>query len=409
MAAADQTITFVYEGVDKKGAKVRGEVTAKSEALVKTQLRKQGINNAKISKKSAGLAGLLKRGGSITPLEVAVFTRQMSTMMKAGVPLLQSFDIVADGLSNPKMKEVILGIKAHVEGGNSFADALERYPQYFDNLFISLVSAGEQAGALETMLDRVAIYKEKSEALKQKVKKAMKYPITVLSIAAIVTVILLVKVVPTFGELFSSFGAELPKPTQMAIDASEWLQAWGMLAALILGGIGYAFGEAKRRSKALRDKLDQLYLKAPIAGNIIVKATVARYARTLSTTFAAGVPLIEALKSCADAAGNNVYYMAIMKIRDDVASGQQLTFSMRQTGLFPPMAVQMTSIGEESGALDSMLDKVATYYENEVDAAVDGLTAMMEPAIMAFLGVVVGGLLIAMYMPIFQMGKVVSG
>lgn len=409
MAAAQQNIIFVYEGVDKKGAKVKGEVTAKNEALVKTQLRKQGINNAKISKKGGGLAGLLKRGGKITPLEVAVFTRQMSTMMKAGVPLIQSFDIVADGLNNPKMKEVILGIKAHVEGGNSFADALQRYPEYFDNLFISLVSAGEQAGALEAMLDRVAIYKEKSEALKQKIKKAMKYPITVLSIAAIVTVILLVKVVPTFGELFSSFGAELPKPTQMAIDASEWLQSWGMLAALILGGIGYAFSEAKRRSKALRDKLDQIYLKAPIAGNIIVKATVARYARTLATTFAAGVPLIEALKSCADASGNNVYYMAIMRIRDDVASGQQLTFSMRQTGLFPPMAVQMTSIGEESGALDSMLDKVATYYENEVDAAVDGLTAMMEPAIMAFLGVVVGGLLIAMYMPIFQMGKVVSG
>lgn len=407
--AAEQNITFVYQGTDKKGAKVKGEITAKNEALVKTQLRKQGINNPKISKKGKGLAGLLSKGGKITPMEIAVFTRQMSTMMKAGVPLLQSFDIVADGLNNPKLKEVIIGIKSHVEGGNSFADALLKYPDYFDNLFVSLVHAGEQAGALETMLDRVAIYKEKSEALKQKVKKAMKYPITVLSIAGIVTVILLVKVVPTFGELFGSFGAELPAPTQMAINASEWLQKWGIVAALIIGAIGYGFGEAKKRSKALRDRLDALYLKLPIASNIIVKATVARYARTLSTTFAAGVPLIEALKSCADAAGNNVFYTAIMRIRDDVATGQQLTFSMRQTGLFPAMAVQMTSIGEESGALDSMLDKVATYYEDEVDAAVDGLTSMMEPLIMAFLGVVVGGLLVAMYMPIFQMGKVVSG
>lgn len=409
MAAAQQNITFVYQGTDKKGAKVRGEITAKNEALVKTQLRKQGINNPKISKKGGGLAGLLARGGKITPMEVAIFTRQMSTMMKAGVPLLQSFDIVADGLTNPKMREVINGIKQHVEGGNSFADALQRYPEYFDNLFVSLVNAGEQAGALETMLDRVAIYKEKSEALKLKIKKAMKYPITILSIATIVTVILLVKVVPTFADLFGSFGAELPAPTQFAINASEWLQAWGIVAALVLGGIGYVFSEAKKRSKAFRDWLDKMYLKAPIAGDIIVKATVARYARTLSTTFAAGVPLIESLKSCADAAGNNVYYTAIMRIRDDVATGQQLTFSMRQTGIFPPMAVQMTSIGEESGSLDSMLDKVATYYEDEVDAAVDGLTSMMEPAIMAFLGVVVGGLLIAMYMPIFQMGKVVSG
>ncbi|MFP5384135.1 MAG: type II secretion system F family protein [Gammaproteobacteria bacterium] len=407
--AAEQNVTFVYQGTDKKGAKVRGEITARNEALVKTQLRKQGINNPKISKKGRGLAGLLARGGSITPMEVAIFTRQMSTMMKAGVPLLQSFDIVADGLTNPKMKEVIIGIKQHVEGGNSFADALQRYPEYFDNLFVSLVNAGEQAGALETMLDRVAIYKEKSEALKLKIKKAMKYPITILAIATIVTVILLVKVVPTFAELFGSFGAELPMPTQVAINASEWLQAWGIVAALILGGIGYVFSEFKKRSKPFRDWLDKMYLKAPIAGDIIVKATVARYARTLSTTFAAGVPLIESLKSCADAAGNNVYYTAIMRIRDDVATGQQLTFSMRQTGIFPPMAVQMTSIGEESGALDTMLDKVATYYEDEVDAAVDGLTSMMEPAIMAFLGVVVGGLLIAMYMPIFQMGKVVSG
>ncbi|MFZ5722373.1 MAG: type II secretion system F family protein [Pseudomonadota bacterium] len=406
MAAAENNITFVYEGVDKKGAKVKGEISAKTEAAVKTQLRKQGINNPKIRKKGKGLFG---GGGKVNPMDVAIFTRQMSTMMRAGVPLLQSFDIVADGLTNAKMKEIVLGLKQHVEGGNSFADALRRYPDLFDDLFVSLVHAGEQSGALETMLDRVATYKEKSEALKLKIKKAMKYPITVLTIAAIVTVILLVKVVPVFADLFGSFGAELPKPTQVAIDMSKWVQSWGLLALIIMGGAGWAFSETKKRSKALRDRLDQLYLKLPIVGDIVLKSTVARYSRTLATTFAAGVPLIEALKSCADAAGNNVYYTAIMKIRDDVSTGQALTFSMRQTGIFPPMAVQMTSIGEEAGSLDAMLDKVATYYEAEVDNAVDGLTSMMEPAIMAFLGIVVGGLMVAMYMPIFQMGKVVSG
>jgi len=408
MAAAEQNITFVFEGVDKKGAKVKGEISNKTEAGAKAQLRKQGINNPVVRKKGVGL-GFLKGGGKVTPMEVAIFTRQMSTMMRAGVPLLQSFDIVADGSQNPKLKEVILGLKQHVEGGNGFADALLKYPQYFDNLFVSLVAAGEQSGALETMLDRVAIYKEKSEALKLKIKKAMKYPISVLAVAAIVTIILLVKVVPTFAELFGSFGAELPKPTQIAIDMSKWMQSWGLLAGLILGGVGFAFGEAKKRSKALRDSLDKLYLRLPIVGDLVLKATVARYSRTLATTFAAGVPLIDALKSCADAAGNVVYYNAIMKIRDDVATGQQLTFAMKQTGIFPPMAVQMTSIGEEAGSLDGMLDKVATYYEAEVDNAVDGLTSMMEPMIMAFLGIVVGGLMVAMYMPIFQMGKVVGG
>lgn len=406
MAAAEQSITFTYEGVDKKGAKVKGEVTAKNEAAVKAQLRKQGINNPVIRKKRGALFGGSKK---VSPMDVAIFTRQMSTMMRAGVPLLQSFDIVAEGLTNARMKEVVLGLKQHVESGNSFADALRRYPDMFDDLFVSLVNAGEQSGALETMLDRVATYKEKSEQLRLKIKKAMKYPITVLSIAAIVTVILLVKVVPVFAELFGSFGAELPKPTQVAIDMSKWVQDWGILALIILGGIGWGFTEFKRRSKPLRDKLDQLYLKLPIVGDIVLKSTVARYSRTLATTFAAGVPLIEALKSCADASGNNVYYLAIMKIRDDVSTGQGLTFSMRQTGIFPPMAVQMTSIGEEAGSLDAMLDKVATYYEAEVDNAVDGLTSMMEPAIMAFLGIVVGGLMVAMYMPIFQMGKVVSG
>jgi type IV pilus assembly protein PilC len=404
--AAEQNITFVYEGVDRKGAKVKGEVSSKNEALAKATLRKQGINNATVKKKGGSF---FKRGGKIGTMDIAIFTRQMATMMRAGVPLLQSFDIVADGSSNAAMKEVILGIKAHVEGGNSLADALRKYPLQFDDLFVSLVSAGEQSGALETMLDRVAIYKEKSEQLKLKIKKAMKYPMTVLGVAAIVTVILLVKVVPVFGEMFSSFGAELPKPTQVVMGISNWVQSYGILLLLIIGGIGFVFGEAKRRSKAFRDRLDRIYLKLPIAGDIIFKSTVARYSRTLATTFAAGVPLIEALKSCADAAGNVVYYDAIMKIREDVATGQQLTFSMRSTGLFPPMAIQMTSIGEEAGSLDAMLDKVATYYEAEVDNAVDGLTSMMEPLIMAFLGVVVGGMLIAMYMPIFQMGKAING
>lgn len=403
---AEQILTFVYEGSDRRGQKVKGEISGKNLALAKAQLRKQGINAQKVYKKRANLlAGLSKK--KVTAMDIAIFSRQMATMMKAGVPLVQSFEIVADGLDNPTMKDVVMGIKVDVEGGNSLASALRKYPDYFDELFCSLVHSGEQSGSLETMLDRVAIYKEKSEALKMKINKAMKYPMTVVVVALIVTVILLLKVVPVFQDLFKGFGAELPAFTLFVIGLSAWMQKWWFV--FIAGIIGSVMGlkEAKKRSTAFANWLDRLVLKLPIVGDLAYKSTVARYCRTLSTTFAAGVPLIDALVSCAGAAGNVVYRDAILRIRDDVATGQQLGFAMRQTGIFPSMALQMVSIGEESGALDAMLEKVATYFEAEVDNAVDGLTSMMEPLIMAVLGVLIGGLIIAMYLPIFQLGSVV--
>ena len=340
-------------------------------------------------------------------MDIAIFTRQMATMMKAGVPLVQAFEIVADGLDNPSMKDVILKIKADVEGGNNFAGALQKHPLLFDDLYCSLVDAGEQSGALETMLDRVALYKEKSEALKQKIKKAMKYPIAVVCVAVIVTAILLIKVVPTFQELFQGFGAELPAFTQFVIGLSEALQANFLFIVVLLIGFAIVFSETRKRSERFRNGLDRTLLKLPIIGDITFKSTIARYARTLSTTFAAGVPLIDALDACAGATGNVVYRRAVLQVKEDVSTGQQLQFAMRSTGVFPAMALQMTAIGEESGALDAMLEKVAIYYEDEVDNAVDGLTSMMEPLIMAVLGVLIGGLIIAMYLPIFQLGAVV--
>ena len=403
---AELTPTFVYEGVDRKGQKVKGEIPGKNMALAKVTLRKQGIVVSKIYTKKKDLLAFFSKK-KVSALDITIFTRQLATMMKAGVPLVQSFEIVAEGLENPAMREVVLGIKGEVEGGNTFAGALRKYPQYFDDLFCSLVGSGEQSGALETMLDRVAIYKEKSELLKQKIKKAMKYPATVIVVALIVTVILMLKVVPVFQDLFSSFGADLPAFTQMVVNMSKWMQSyWYLLIIAIFGVIG-AFVEANKRSQAFRDFLDRAALKAPIFGDLVYKAIIARYSRTLATTFAAGVPLIDALESTAGATNNVVYRDAVMRIREDVATGQQLQFAMRSTNRFPSMAVQMVAIGEESGALDSMLEKVATHFENEVDNAVDGLTSMMEPLIMAILGVLVGGLVIAMYLPIFQMGSVV--
>jgi len=396
---------FKWEGTDKKGNKVKGETTAASMAIVRATLRKQGINAKKVRKKPKDLFAASAK--KITPMDIAIFSRQLATMMKAGVPLVQSFEIVADGLQNPSMRDLVLKIKQEVEAGNSLASAIGKHPAYFDDLFCSLVDAGEQSGSLETMLDRIAIYKEKSEALKLKIKKASKYPITVLIVASIVTAILLLKVVPVFEDLFSGFGAELPAFTQMVLGLSDWLQEWWyLLLGSIIGGVA-AFKQAKARSQAFNNAYDRTVLKLPIVGDIIFKATIARFARTLSTTFSAGVPLVEALVSVAGATGNVVYRNAVNTVREEVSSGTQLNVSMRATGVFPPMAIQMVSIGEESGALDSMLDKVATYYEDEVDNAVDGLTSMMEPLIMAFLGVVIGGLIIAMYLPIFQLGAVV--
>ncbi len=403
-AAQKKIATFTYEGVDRQGKKIKGEASGKGVALVRAELRKQGINAKKVVKKREINLGGKKK---IKPMDIAIFTRQMATMMKAGVPLVQAFEIVADGLDNPSMKDVVLKIKADVEGGNNFAGALHKHPALFDDLYCSLVDAGEQSGALETMLDRVALYKEKSEALKQKIKKAMKYPIAVICVAVIVTAILLIKVVPTFQELFQGFGAELPAFTQFVIGLSESLQANFFFIVISLVVIAIAFSETRKRSERFRNGIDRTLLKLPIIGDITFKSTIARYARTLATTFAAGVPLIDALDACAGATGNVVYRRAVLQVKEDVSTGQQLQFAMRSTGVFPAMALQMTAIGEESGALDAMLEKVAIYYEDEVDNAVDGLTSMMEPLIMAVLGVLIGGLIIAMYLPIFQLGQVV--
>jgi len=396
---------FAWEGADKRGKKTKGEIASQSMAAAKAELRRQGIVVGKIRKKAKPLFS--SGGGSIKPLDIAVFSRQLATMLKAGVPLIQSFDIVAEGLDKESMRKLVLDIKGEVEAGNSLASSLRRHPHYFDDLFCSLVNSGEQSGALETMLDRIATYKEKTEQLKTKVKKAIKYPAAVLIVAAIVTAILLIKVVPTFKTLFEGFGADLPAFTLFVIGISEWMQAnwWVLFLAII--GIGVGFSEGKKRSPGFNEFLDRLSLKLPVVGDIIYQSTIARYARTLATTFAAGVPLVEALDSVAGATGNIIYKRAVLKIKEDVSTGQQLQFSMRATGLFPTMAVQMVAIGEESGALDTMLDKVATHFEQEVDAAVDGLTSLLEPMIMAFLGVVVGGLIVAMYLPIFKLGSVV--
>lgn len=401
----EMLLDFVYDGTNRRGERVKGEATSRNIELAKAQLRKQGITVKTIKKKPKPLFAMKK---SIKPIDIAIFVRQLATMMKAGVPLTQSFEIVADALDNPSMKDLVLNIKADIEAGSTFEQALRKHPRYFDDLFCSLVGAGEQSGALETMLERVATYKEKSELLKAKIKKALKYPIAVIVVAVIVTAILLIKVVPVFADLFHSFGAELPAFTQMVVNMSEWMQKYWWILLFGIGGAIVAFSEAQKRSKKFRDSLDRMTLKVPIFGNIAYQAIIARFSRTLSTTFAAGVPLIDALDSTAGATNNVVYYDATQKIKQDVATGQQLQFAMRSTNLFPSMAIQMVGIGEEAGSLEEMLDKVATYYENEVDNAVDGLTSLMEPMIMAFLGVVVGGLVIAMYLPIFQMGSVVG-
>ncbi|SEJ51024.1 type II secretion system F family protein [Pseudomonas sp. NFR16] len=395
---------YTWEGLDKKGVKQKGEINGHNPALVKAQLRKQGINPTKVRKKAVSIFG---SGKKIKPLDIAFFSRHMATMMKAGVPLLQSFDIISEGSDNPNMRKLVDDIKQEVAAGHSFATALRQKPQYFDDLFCNLVDAGEQAGALESLLDRVATYKEKTEFLKAKIKKAMTYPIAVVIVAIIVSGILLIKVVPQFQSVFAGFGAKLPAFTLMVIGLSEIVQSyWYMLLGALLVAF-MAFRKAYKTSEKFRDRIDRMLLKVPVIGPLLFKSAVARFARTLSTTFAAGVPLVDALDSVAGATGNVVFRNAVHKVKQDVSTGMQLNFSMRSTGVFPMLAVQMTAIGEESGALDSMLDKVATYYEEEVDNMVDSLTSLMEPMIMAVLGVIVGGLVIAMYLPIFQLGNVV--
>ncbi len=395
---------YAWEGKDKKGMKMTGELSGHNPALIKAQLRKQGINPIKVRKKSTSIFG---KGKRIKPLDIALFIRQMATMMKAGVPLLQSFDIIGEGFDNPNMRKLVDDIKQEVSSGNSFATSLRKKPEYFDDLYCNLVDAGEQAGALEGLLERVATYKEKTEALKAKIKKAMTYPIAVVIVAIIVSGILLIKVVPQFQTVFASFGAQLPAFTLMVIGLSEILQQWWWVVIASIVGSTFLLKRLHKRSEHFRNWLDRSMLKLPIIGGLIYKSSVARYARTLSTTFAAGVPLVEALDSVAGATGNIVFRNAVNRIKQDVSTGMQLNFSMRATGVFPNMAIQMTSIGEESGALDDMLDKVANYYEGEVDNIVDSLTSLMEPMIMAVLGIIVGGLVIAMYLPIFQLGNVV--
>jgi len=405
--AKTKTVSFQWEGVSKTGQKITGEMLGENSAIVKAQLRKQGINPQKIKRKQEGLFGIGgggAKGKKVKNQDITIFMRQLATMAKSGVPLMQGLEIVADGLENPSMSSIVLAIKDDVAAGNDFASALKKHPDQFDTLTCALIESGEQSGALEQMLDRVAIYKEKSEQLKQKISKAIKYPAVTLVIAAIVTVILLVKVVPTFKEMFSSFGSDLPAMTQVVVDMSEWLQEHYLVLLVIIVGSIFGLKEAIKRSPKLQEERDKFVLKLPIVGEILKKGAVARFGRVLSTTFAAGVPLVDALESVAEASGNVVYRDAILKIRDEVATGIQMNASIKATGVFPNMVAQMVAIGEESGALDAMLDKVATYYEEEVDNLVDGLTAMIEPLVMAFLGVVVGGMLIAMYLPIFSMG-----
>lgn len=395
---------YIWQGTDKSGKKTKGEIQSASQALAKAQLRKQGIVPSRVKRKPKELFGPRKQ--KITPGDIAIFTRQLATMMKSGIPLVQSFEIVGESLDNPSMRELVLSIRNDVAAGNNFADCIRKHPRYFDDLFCNLIDAGEQSGALETMLDRLATYKEKSEALKAKIKKAMNYPIAVVAVAIIVTGILLIKVVPQFAETFSSFGADLPAFTLFVLHLSDLAIAhwWKVIIAGFLFAVG--FREAKLRSPEVRIAIDKIALKLPIVGPILNASCYARFTRTLATTFSAGVPLVDALESVAGATGNYVYSTATKKVREDVTTGQQLAFSIKNTGLFPVMITQMVGIGEESGALDSMLDKCAIYYEAEVDNAVDGLTALMEPMIMAVLGVLVGGLMIAMYLPIFQLGSV---
>lgn len=399
-SAAKAPILFEWEGKNSTGHKQKGLISSPNADLVKAKLRRQGIIPSKIRKKRKEFGGKQK----ITAGDIALFARQLTTMMGAGVPMVQSFEIVANGMDNKSMRDMVNGIKAEVESGSNLTNALRKYPDQFDELFCSLTEAGEQSGTLETLLGEIATYKEKSESLKKKIKKALFYPVAVLIVAFIVTAILLVFVVPQFEALFVGMGGDLPAFTKMIVTASEFMQSWWYV---MFGGMGLAvwvFVQAKKRSKPFAEVLDKMALKAPVFGDIVVKAATARFARTLATMSKAGVPLVEAMESVAGVAGNSVFEKAIMKMKDEAATGQRLTTSIESSGLFSNMVVQMISIGEESGSIDDMLAKVADYYEEEVDNAVDAMTSLMEPMIMAFLGVVIGGLVVGMYLPIFKMG-----
>lgn len=407
MAQPTEQIDFIWNGIDKSGNKISKRIiSAHSETVAKAELKRQGFRVTTIKKKPKSL--FKSKTQSITTGDIAVFARQLATMLEAGVPLVQSFDIIGKGHENPSMQDLLLSIKADIEGGNTLAAALKKNPLYFDELFCNLVAAGEQAGVLEALLDKIATYKEKTESIKKKIKKALTYPIAVIVVAFVVTAILLLFVVPVFEELFQSFGADLPAFTRMIINMSKWLQEWWWIVFGSIGAAIYAFIYFKKRSHQFNHFLDRTLLKIPVVGMILNKSAIARFARTLSTMSAAGVPLVEALESVAGACGNIIFSDAVLKMREEVATGQRLQFAMTQSNLFPHMVQQMVAIGEESGSMDAMLAKVADFYEEEVDNLIDNLSSLMEPFIMVILGILVGGLIVAMYLPIFKMGAAVG-
>lgn len=405
-AAVKNSDMFVWEGQDKSGKRVKGEMTGQSDALIKASLRRQGIKPLKVRKKPKPLFGGSGKK-KITSKDITVFSRQLATMISSGVPLVQSFEITGRGHENPAMQDLILSIKADVEAGNNLTEALRKHPLQFNELYCNLVQAGEQSGILEAILHKIATYMEKTEALKSKIKSALFYPTAVIVVAFIIVAILMLFVIPAFEELFSNFGADLPALTQLLIDTSQFFQQyWWLMLAVIVGTV-VGFGMAKQRSLKFAHFLDRISLKIPVIGSILEKSAIARFSRTLETMFAAGTPLVESMTSVAGACGNIVYHDATIKMRDEISTGTQLQAAMRDTQLFPNMVVQMVAIGEESGAIDTMLGKVADWYEQEVDDAVEALTSLLEPMIMAFLGVVIGGIVVGMYLPIFKLGSVV--
>jgi type IV pilus assembly protein PilC len=400
--ATKKETQFLWEGKDKRGNKVRGKSLAANETALRADLRRQGVAATRVKTQTK-----MRGGGKVQAQDIAVFARQLATMMSAGIPMVQAFEIIGNGHEKPSMQKLVLDIKSTIEGGSTLHEALAKHPLYFDDLFVNLVEAGEHAGALETLLDKIATYKEKTEALKKKIKKALFYPAAVLAVAVIVSTILLIFVIPQFESLFKGFGADLPAFTQMVVNMSKFMQHQGWIVGLAVAGMVYGFMYFHKRSRNMRRGIDRAMLKFPIIGPILVKSAIARFARTLSTMFAAGVPLVEAMQSVAGATGNIVYEEGTLRMKDEVATGQRLQRAMENTGLFPNMVVQMIAVGEESGSLDTMSGKVAEFYEAEVDNAVDSMSALMEPMIMAVLGVLVGGMVIAMYLPIFKLGSAI--